>query len=89
MKLFELADKNGDAIRAAGARAISRLKAKGVAAHYLDASVGTGIIEELPDGRRYSLDSSIDVGRLEGRTAKAAPRPLAATEDSSLRRMGR
>lgn len=87
MKLFDLADKNGAAIRAAGNWAISRLKAKSVAAHYLDASVGPGIIEELPDGRRYSLDVAKDDTRAKGGAVKGGP--VSAAGRSSLRRVAK
>lgn len=70
MRLFELLDRNREAIRTAGLRAISELKAKNVAAHYIDPMVGPGIIEELPDGTRYSLSAR----RPAARTATSASR---------------
>lgn len=68
MKLFEKADANAEAIRNSGRWAIARAKASGVAVHYIDSSVGPGVIEELPDGTRYGL-----ITEPHGATAPARP----------------
>lgn len=48
--LLDTIEKNAIALRAAGREAIARAKRMGVAVYYEDASLGDGIIRELPDG---------------------------------------
>jgi hypothetical protein len=55
MMLFEKARENEAAIRQMGARAIAAARKAGVAAYYLDPSLGEGLIKEMPDGTRHRL----------------------------------
>ncbi len=55
MMIFEKARENADAIKQGGARAIEEAKRLGVAAYYLDPSLGEAIIKELPDGTRQRI----------------------------------
>ncbi|GJD37185.1 hypothetical protein [Methylobacterium aerolatum] len=55
MMLFEQVRKNESAVRQVGARAIDAARRAGVAAYYMDPSLGEGIIKEMPDGSRHRL----------------------------------
>jgi hypothetical protein len=54
--LLELLHKDEAEIAKVGVRAIERARAAGVAAYYIDESLGAGI--ETPDGTRLLIDSS-------------------------------
>jgi stage V sporulation protein SpoVS len=52
-------DRPGEAeIAKVGVKAIEQAHAVGVAAHYIDESLGDGLVKEMPDGTRQLIDSS-------------------------------
>lgn len=55
MMLFEKARENAAAIRQLGAHALEDARRAGVAAFYIDPSLGDGIIKQMPDGTRHRL----------------------------------
>jgi len=54
--LLENAAKYEKAISSAGERAMQRAKHAGAPVYYMDASIGEGIIRELPDGSRQRVE---------------------------------
>jgi hypothetical protein len=52
--LDELRDK-ADQIRSIGTEARAEARALGVPSYYIDATIGEGIIEELPDGSKNTI----------------------------------
>jgi hypothetical protein len=58
--LLELLHKDEAEIAKVGVKAIEQAHAAGVAAYYIDASLGDGIVKEMPDGTRQLIDSNMD-----------------------------
>ena len=56
MTLLELLDLKRDDFEQMGERAIESARRDGVPAYYVDASLGQGIIRELPDGTRERIE---------------------------------
>lgn len=52
--------KNKDRVRQAGAIARERARTAGGPAYYRDASIGDGLVKEMPDGRRVLVDEADD-----------------------------
>lgn len=56
MILFDKLRQNAEAIRHTGIDAIAEARRLGVSSHYIDPTVGAGIVRELPDGTRQRLE---------------------------------
>ena len=54
--LFDRLRQNAEAIRHTGTDAIAEARRLGTSSHYIDPSIGTGIVRELPDGTRQRLE---------------------------------
>jgi len=54
-RLLENVDTYAEAIRTAGRRAAAELRRAGVAIYYMDETIASGIIRELPDGSRQKV----------------------------------
>jgi hypothetical protein len=55
MSLLEKMAKYPEAMKTSGRREIEQAKRAGVAAYYVEPSLGLGIIKELPDGTRLRI----------------------------------
>ena len=55
MMIFDKARENAEAVRRVGLLAIEEAQKLGVPVHYMDPSLGDGIIREMPDGTRHRL----------------------------------
>jgi hypothetical protein len=58
--LLDLVDKNAEALRTMGARAIEEANLAGVPAYFMDPRLGEGIIRQMPDGTLQRVEVGPD-----------------------------
>jgi hypothetical protein len=65
--LFELIDKNAEALATMGERAIAQANNAGVPAYFMDDRLGEGVLRQMPDGtlQRVSVDRTGRISLIE------------------------
>jgi hypothetical protein len=58
--LLDLVDKNAEALRTMGVRAIEQANLAGIPAYFMDPRLGEGIIRQMPDGTLQRVEVAVD-----------------------------